>query len=231
LVILPEEAEDLIPIIRGIDNPVTYLLTYAAPATRKMLRFNSLTFYTLPAMPPGWKPPTWLTIELGIFAGRLYFDFEEYSDLCGYLGCEDGGNRMQLQDGNTLSSKPQPANASAALEEAKMKTGTREVRGSFVSEPLTFLQGWLAIRRKGQDFTHTPMGYVCQGKLLTQSHPFFARLAASGRPFSQEDEQREFTNPRMEIGDDGSGREEGEDEFVGEDGDIYSDDGQAECYR
>ena len=32
------------------------------------------------------------------------------------------------------------------------------------------------MRRKGQDFVHTPMGHVCQGKPLAASHPFFSRL-------------------------------------------------------
>lgn len=32
---------------------------------------------------------------------------------------------------------------------------------------------WLALRRKGQDFEHTPMGFVTGGKPLTENHPFF----------------------------------------------------------
>ena len=39
--------------------------------------------------------------------------------------------------------------------------------------PLAFLHDWLAIRRKGQEFLHTPMGFVCQDKPLTANHPFF----------------------------------------------------------
>ena len=45
---------------------------------------------------------------------------------------------------------------------------------TFSEKPLEFLHEWLAVRRKGQDFTDTPMGFICQGKLLTSSHPFFA---------------------------------------------------------
>ena len=61
----------------------------------------------------------------------------------------------------------------AAADEGEPNTGARHVR-SFTAKPLTFLQEWLAVRRKGQDFAHTPMGHVCQGKPLAASHPFFA---------------------------------------------------------
>lgn len=48
----------------------------------------------------------------------------------------------------------------------------------FARKPLSFLQKWLAIRRKGQNFDQTPMGFVCQGKILLESHHFFARVEA-----------------------------------------------------
>lgn len=48
-------------------------------------------------------------------------------------------------------------------------------KSSFAKNPLTFLHDWLAVRRKGQEFLHTPMGYVCQSRSLTQNHPFFRK--------------------------------------------------------
>ena len=30
-------------------------------------------------MNPDWEAPLWLRIEIGVYAGRLYFDFEEYN--------------------------------------------------------------------------------------------------------------------------------------------------------
>jgi hypothetical protein len=52
-----------------------------------MLHFNNLTYYSLPhALLRHWKPPTWLTIELGILAGLLYFEFEEYTTLANSPG-------------------------------------------------------------------------------------------------------------------------------------------------
>lgn len=39
-----------------------------------MLHFNGLSYYVLPRLPDGYKAPDWLSIELGIFAGRLYIN-------------------------------------------------------------------------------------------------------------------------------------------------------------
>ena len=42
------------------------------------------------------------------------------------------------------------------------------------ANPAGFLLEWLALRRKGQDITHTPMGHVCQGWPLRKDHHLFA---------------------------------------------------------
>jgi hypothetical protein len=73
IVVIPEEAELIIPLIHSNKLSYTHLLTYSAPVTRKMLHFNSLDYYAIPSLPKGWKAPGWLMIELGIFAGRLCF--------------------------------------------------------------------------------------------------------------------------------------------------------------
>ncbi|KAJ4372947.1 hypothetical protein N0V83_003238 [Neocucurbitaria cava] len=44
---------------------------------------------------------------------------------------------------------------------------------AFAQKPLTFLHEWIALRRKGQDFEQTPMGFVTTGKPLTANHAFF----------------------------------------------------------
>lgn len=115
-----------------------------------MLQFNSLRYFSVPPLPDAWKAPTWLTIELGILAGRLYFNFEEYEDLCSFLG----------------------------VRNRKTGCGTADSDQTFTAKPLSFLQQWLSVRRRGQDFTHTPVGYICQGKTLSAEHPFFRSDAA-----------------------------------------------------
>ena len=141
------------------------MLTYAAPVTRKMLHFNTLQYFSIPTMPTGWKPPAWLVIELGIFAGRLYFEFDEYNGLRKFLGYqdEDAAPSIEVQELHDTT------------DEAEMITDTPQTQ-SFTAKPLTFLLEWLTVKRKGQNFSHTPMGYVAQGKFLTKSHPFFSRI-------------------------------------------------------
>ena len=159
-------------MLRQMRGHFVHLLTYAAPITKKMVHFNSLRFYTVPAMPRGWKAPSWLTIELGIFAGRLYFDFEEYEALHVSLGlgsskAENAGN----QDAPTVPST---------------EADRRPIFKSTV-KVLPFLQEWLAIRRRGQDFSHTPMGFVCQDKRLTAEHRFFKSADIAHPPVESND--------------------------------------------
>ena len=169
LIISTHEAEELLPRLRDATKPCTHLIVYAAPVTRKMLHFNDLDYYAVPAMDKDWRAPRWLVLELGIFAGRLYFRYEEYPDLCEYLG-------VRL-------SREMPNGAHGEInrevgDQAKLKTATP--RSTFTAKPLNFMQEWLTMRRKGQDFTHTPMGYLCQGKELTPNHPFFRHTGYSG---------------------------------------------------
>lgn len=172
LIVNPEEAELLIPTLREAQSPETHLLTYAAPVTRRMLHFNQLRFFAIPDLPAEWEAPEWLRIELGIFAGRLYFEESEYRGLCQYL-------RIKTSHFEEGPEENLPLECSESIHEEtddeanllSLQQGTPP----FTAKPLVFLQQWLAVRRKGQEFANTPMGYVCQGKLLTKDHPFFAR--------------------------------------------------------
>jgi hypothetical protein len=163
-VIIPEEVEILLPIVRSAQDSPTSLLAYAAPVTRRMLHFGGLKFYSVPALPQPWEAPMWLKLELGIFAGRLYFDFSEYSAMLDFLGIRHTGGRLEISD--EAEDDSDDASMSAAPEAGKV----------FTRRPLTFLQEWLAIRRNGQNFDQTPMGFVCQGRVLDSSHHFFAEL-------------------------------------------------------
>ena len=143
----------MIPIIRAARKPKVHLITYAAPVTKNMLHFNRLSYYVLPRLPVGYTAPDWFSIELGIFAGRLYINFPECAPLTKYL---------QLTD-KTDTEAPQ-SNSDV-----------------FTMNPVDFLLEWLTLCRKGQDIMHTPMGYVCQGRPLHESHPFFVvRRADAG---------------------------------------------------
>ena len=181
LLVSPEEANALVPMLRRKpESEGVHLIVYAAPVTRRMLHFNSLDYHATPPLPAGFKPPTWLSVELGIFSGRLHFDWHEYAELLGYLGLK-----------KDLSVDP----------DAK----------PFAAKPLTFLHEWIDIRRKGQDFEHTPMGFITTGKPLTDNHAFFQTSAhdahADIRPRiarvgSGENEQEEDENGDSDHDDD-----------------------------
>ncbi|ROV95602.1 hypothetical protein VSDG_05251 [Cytospora chrysosperma] len=150
LVIIPEEAELLIPLIRRCgQTSQVHLITYAAPVTKAMLKnFNGLRYYSLPTLPLGYKIPGWFSIELGIFAGQLYVTHDECAPIAQYLH---------------ISSKEE----GEAVETVVGRT--------FARNPVGFLCEWLPLRRQVADVMQTPMGYIIQGRLhaLRPDHAFF----------------------------------------------------------
>ncbi|KAI1930837.1 hypothetical protein LOZ65_001413 [Ophidiomyces ophidiicola] len=154
IVIIPEEAEALIPILRRSSPPHVHLIIYAAPITKRMMNFNKLNYYALPNLPTNWIPPSWLPLELGLLAGRLYFQYPDYRILQDHLRLGQERN----QDGESDTAVDRPSRTPHIPDK----------------KTLDFLQEWATLRRQGQDLTHTPMGYVCQGWEIRNDHPFFA---------------------------------------------------------
>lgn len=172
VIVIPEEAESLIPIMREAITPShTHLVVYSAPITRKMLHFSDLDHYSIPPLPEDWKAPIWLKVQLGLFAGRLYFEWDEYSHICHFLGVDE---KHVVPDEVDDTSEPETGE-----EEPKQAVARAPAQGTLTNKPLTFMQEWLAIRRRGQDFVHTPMGFLTQGKTLHEDHPFFRRAEES----------------------------------------------------
>ncbi|XXH01214.1 hypothetical protein Hte_007568 [Hypoxylon texense] len=191
VIVTPEEAEVLINILRENRRyqgaSPTHLLTYAAPVTRRMMHFNTLNFYSLPSLPEDWQPSKWLVTELGYFAGRLYFDWSEYDSICTMLGIDastPGVDELDISETDATD----PSDVGPSTKASRDPNGSS--RTSNVSErklngltpkPYTFTQDYLAVRRRGQDFTHTPMGFLCSGKPLNQENPFFRAAEAPQR--------------------------------------------------
>jgi hypothetical protein len=184
VLVSPEEANALIPILYDayFDEPMCHLIVYSAPITRRMLQFNNLDYYAIPPLPRNFKAPTWLKVELGIFAGRLYFEWDEYDEILSYLGTH----------------VPQEAGDGSAQSACK---------GAFATKPLAFLHEWLAVRRKGQDFEHTPMGFITTGKPLFADHPFFSTATKD----KDSDANVQCTVGRMVQDDDDDESDDGED--------------------
>lgn len=174
--------------------------THAAPVTRKMLHFNRLDYHTTPSLPLAWRPPSWLPFELGIPAESLYFDYLDYHLILQNLQCD--------------------ASSRGAYNQATSTT----------RNTLAFLGEWLSIRRQGQDITHTPMGYVCQGWPLRSDHPFFIQRivdrqqATSGPSFQAHDQVADEDDEYFDSEDEDEGFVDGDgDGDIDADGDVDMD--------
>ncbi|EWY80052.1 hypothetical protein FOYG_16845 [Fusarium oxysporum NRRL 32931] len=200
VIVIPEEAELLLPILCNESTAVVSLLTYAAPVTKSMWRFNTLTYFTLPTPTKTRQFPSWLMIEIGVLAGRLYFDYSEYAFLMTWLGAD----REAESPGANLDDSSQAVSG---------------VHGLIIDQPLKFLQEWLTYRRQTQDIMHTPMGYICQRKKLDSQHPFFTLAtsphdANNPRHSAESEVMASRANVDIEASDDDSEWEEDENKLL-----------------
>ena len=160
LIVSDFEADAVLPLIRDRRPPSTYLITYAAPVTRAMLVFDTLRLYTVPSLPASWRAPIWLVRDLGIFAGRLYFDFDEQS----HATYQALGLPPPTSTSENLPIEPTEMDLWNELPFGDPRPEVEE--GPFSENPLLFMQEWLAIRRKGQDFSQSMVGELIRGRRL-----------------------------------------------------------------
>ena len=143
-------------------KPSCYMITYAAAVTRRMLPFNHLSYFSIPRLPADWKAPLWLRIEVNLFAGQLYFDFDDYKHICTYLGIQQPSQYTEKRNAWGIDA--------AGASDSQSITTPR----LYTAKPLAFLQDWLAMRRKGQDLAYTPIGYIIHSKIVSPELHFFA---------------------------------------------------------
>lgn len=171
LIISDFEADGVIPLIRDRDPAFTHLITYAAPVTRAMLVFDTLKLYTVPSLPTNWRAPTWLVRDLGIFAGRLYFDFNDQARAV-YQSLGLPPPPPASIDGDDLSDEPSETDLWHQLpfdDDNDSREEGKETEGPFCNkDPLLFMQEWLAVRRKGQDFSQSMVGQLVRGRRLEE---------------------------------------------------------------
>lgn len=185
-----------------MEDPRVYLVNYMAPVTKRMLsNFGNLDFHSTPPMPTGFKAPTWLTVQLGLIAGRLYFEWHEYQELRGFLGLTDddlidGDEAVEMDDTSSEEEfaitgdddvEKDDTDVSESTNKIERSAGKRIVSGGaksgtekdkvykFTAKPRAFLLEWTAMRRKQQDIAHSPVGFVALGKALEETHSFFTK--------------------------------------------------------
>jgi hypothetical protein len=164
LIISDYEADALLPLISDNKPSPTHLIVYSAPVTKGMLVFDTLKYYSVPQLPRNWRAPLWLVRDLGLFAGRLYFNYDtQYSSICNALGLPPPPDVACMEE--------------AALTEEDLwhELPFSDVPPKTTAEPepysksgLVFWQEWLSLRRKGQDFTQTMMGEIVRGRRLAR---------------------------------------------------------------
>ncbi|KAK1971591.1 hypothetical protein LY78DRAFT_688890 [Colletotrichum sublineola] len=222
LVVVPEEAEALLPVMRDANfTGATNLIVYSAPVTRKMLHFSDLQYYSIPTLPSEWRAPAWLKIELGLYAGRLYFEWSEYDRVCDFLGIDQSLPLLEFleEEGSESDSA-----------DAQRSSGAGSAAAGLTSRPLSFVQEWLASRRRGQDFLSTPMGFIAQGKTLQENHPFFRQAMTVKRDIllapihkSSDEQANEDDYAVVDYGVDDMGANEEADSDAHEDQIEYND--------
>lgn len=160
VIISPYEANELLPEIRK--SKAVHLHQYLPRVTQSMKSFDDLSFHCIPPLPPSWEPPTpELVIQLGLWAGQLYFpNHETYLQLCAFLGvytrpAQDGsGGIISIQHDGFIK----PAHRRGAMASLC----------PFTESPLPFLKELTGQRRKGMGYLSTHLGKVLHGRLLTE---------------------------------------------------------------
>jgi len=169
LVIIPEEAELVLPILRDVGDgqanrpaAAAHLIAYAAPVAKTMLAFNKLAYYSVPALPVDHAVPDWFRVELGVLAGRLYADVDECESLARFLHRSFSKTTRDDDDDDG----PEEEEEEDGAESQTVRHG--EESDSFAESPAVFLLEWLSTRRGGQDVLHTPVGHVCTGRAFRE---------------------------------------------------------------
>lgn len=161
---IPEEAEQLITILRREESPLVWLINYAPPVTKAMQPLSSSPYCFVPPRATNDPLPTWLSVELNVFAGGLHFRYEEYKPLLSWLSAEERGS-----PGGSCAGGGDAVGISSAKVQCKLTT----------EQPHKFLLEWLTYRRQTEEILYTPMGFVCQRKPLQPDHQFFAVRTAA----------------------------------------------------
>jgi hypothetical protein len=157
LIIIPEEAELLLPKLRRIQTPTTFLLTYMAPFTRSLLDIGTLAYYPVPTPEKQLAIPSWLSIEIGLMAGRLFLPYDQYTQLRSCLEVDEMAEHSVVTNDIHCSRKHILPNFGVMNAKSLAK----------------FLTEWLVHRSRSSDIMHTPMGYLIQNRDLPENHPFF----------------------------------------------------------
>ncbi|KAK0127299.1 hypothetical protein ONS96_006849 [Cadophora gregata f. sp. sojae] len=159
VIISPQEANELLPIIRKKQRVTLHVYTPRLSLANHTL--EDLAFCAIPALPAGWVIPP-IGIQINLFAGQLYLRcIEEYFALCQFLGLCYKAPDDQIRVACDGFVNP---------EYRKMLDSTMARHCRFMQTPIPFLRALFAMRRKGQGFANSHLGRILNGELLRYEH-------------------------------------------------------------
>ena len=159
VVLSPYEAQELLPSVRQYRHVILHV--YSPRLSVSVRTLEDLSFCAVPAVPKSWPIPA-IVKQLNLFAGQLYIrTYEEYESLCGFLGlCSQPPNdQMEVACDGFIT----PLNRS----QSNVITGPT---CPFMNSPVAFLKKFIALRRKGQNFSASHFGRILNGELISREH-------------------------------------------------------------
>jgi hypothetical protein len=148
IIISPFEADKLLPIIEA--HKVVSLHLYAPRPTLELHSLDSLNLFTQGRAFDPTLVDKKLIVQLNLFAGQLYLSsFQEYKDVCGFLGLawKETGDDVQVSADGFI--KPIPGS------------------DGFKISPVKFFQILLRkIRRNCESIEKTHLGRILNGEVL-----------------------------------------------------------------
>ncbi|QRV92775.1 kinase-like protein [Ceratobasidium sp. AG-Ba] len=165
LALSPYEADQLLPDIRK--SAYVRLHVFAPRVVQSMLSFSDLQFYS-PASNSSLKlspPDLLLQLQLGLFAGQLYFeDYISYRALSGFLGIFIGND-------HTRESEDIQVQSDGFVSKADRQKPSVHVRDylecEFTNSPIGALKDLIGHRRKGMEYLRTHIGQMLHARQLT----------------------------------------------------------------
>ncbi|KAJ2972741.1 hypothetical protein NQ176_g6980 [Zarea fungicola] len=168
VIISPHEAQELLPLVA--QSKSTHLHIYAPRSSMTLAPMDALRLYTVPKIPPGWRLPDNLRLELNLFAGQLYFSsFDDYRRTCNMLSLAwrppMAGGVMVEADGFIAAGVAMNSD----MEELRETTGEVENWAKFDRSPVKSLKTLLTVlRRDCSEIDKTHWGRIIAGELLTE---------------------------------------------------------------
>jgi hypothetical protein len=158
VLVSPYEADQLISQLEK--QSVVRLHVYSPKVTKTMVSFETLRFHTIPASLDESPLPETSLYGLGLFAGSLYIrDFPAYQRLCNLLGI-------------ATSIIDDPEHINVTVDRFVPRAGRLRLGWSvdcpFEKCPIPFFRALTALRMKGQEFVHSPIGGLFSGRILTK---------------------------------------------------------------